>query len=126
MARKMRTVLVVQGSAGIHFLGKIGKEKLNFLPILMVNGKILLFPFHYFLPISISVVLIISFPCPSHPNYTYFFLPTSFLKIQSVVPKESLTFYTIYQGKLRKMSNILRICGKFTKFCHLFGSFGAI
>jgi len=71
------------GAAGIPFPGKIGKEKLHFLPILMGNGKTLiiyfpLFPSH-----------LIFFPFPSHPTDTYYFLPTSFLKNQTAVLEES-------------------------------------
>ena len=74
---------ICQGSAGIPFPGKIGKEMLHFLPILMGNGKTLIisFPFHFqydllfpfhFLPTP--TIQIISFPLPSFPPRSMFFL----------------------------------------------------
>ena len=64
-----------QGSAGFPFPGKNGKEKVDFPPFSLPNGKFILFPSH-FLPLLI--ILNISFPFPSHTNSTKNSLPISF------------------------------------------------
>merc|ERR1712141_820948 len=71
-----------QGSAGFPFPGKNGKEKVNFPPFSLPNGKSTLFPSH-FLPLLI--ILNISFPFPPHTNSTQNFLPICFPYQQKLV-----------------------------------------
>ena len=64
-----------QGSTGIPFPGKIGKEMLQFPPNSIPNGKISIISFPF--PFLIKSIIIF-FPFPSDTFNTRYFLPISF------------------------------------------------
>ena len=119
-----------QGSTGFPFPDKNGKEKVNFLPFSLPNGKSTLFPSHF--P-PLLIILNISFPFPSQINSTQHFLPISFpyqqytkfpshfLPIPKIISKNKEK--NKKNAKLYKILNFYQFLARFGKFLTLFSIF---